>query len=115
MKSIVEARRFTEIAADFLRSVGAVKGTQEHFPLQIETIVGTLVLNTEASSFNGRFLDVKRARPLIKPKNYAWDGRWGHDYYESPMSADQVVEDFQKELLPLLLQGGPVSAKDNGE
>ena len=45
MKSLVEARRFKNLAEDFLSSAGAVKGTDEKYPLQIETTVGTLMLN----------------------------------------------------------------------
>lgn len=106
MKSLVEARRFKNLAEDFLSSVGAVKGTDEKYPLQIETTVGTLMLNPVDFGVNGQFQDVKRARALLHPKKYHWDGRWLHIYYQSPMSAKQAVDDFKKNLLPLLPQSG---------
>ena len=106
MKSLVEARRFKNLAEDFLSSVGAVKGTDEKYPLQIETTVGTLMLNPVDVGVNGQFQDVKRARALLHPKKYHWDGRWLHNYYQSPMSAKQAVDDLKKNLLPLLPQSG---------
>jgi hypothetical protein len=102
MKSVVEARRFKKMAEDFLISVGAVERADEIYPLQIDTTIGRLMLNPVDFGVNGQFQDVKRARALLHPKKYHWDGRWSHSYYQSPMSANQSVDDFKKQLLPLL-------------
>jgi hypothetical protein len=105
MKSITEMRRFEKLAEAFLRASGATDSGDEIFPLQIETKAGPLLLNTSITGVNGRFQEPKRARALLNPNrlgdsqvNIKSSGAWLHQYYQSPLSADEALEDFKSDL-----------------
>jgi hypothetical protein len=110
MKSITEMRRFEKLAGAFLRAVGAVDSGDNTFPLQLETKAGLLLLTTGVfGAVNGRFQEVKRARALLNPTklrdsetNLKSSGAWLHQYYHSPLSADEALEDFRSNLTPIL-------------
>lgn len=126
MKSITEARRFEKMTVAFLRSVGAVdsdtrtdeilqavRGASVQRELRIETTLGPLLLTPSTFSVHGKFLDVPRACALLNPKKQRGmkldfrTGGWRHDYYQSPLSAEQALQDLKGDLLPLLPAGPP--------
>lgn len=100
--------RFKQLVASMLTNLGAQPSKLGWYELELETRVGTLLLNPLDGWLAARFDDVKRAAALLNPGN-CWvnrlnhhSGKWNFHFDDgvTPELAVEFIEHHIREVLP---------------